>query len=215
MVGVIGVNRRIFSALASKGISVFLVSQASSENSTSIGVKDSGADAAVAVLNSEFAAEIATGAMFEMKAQPSLATVAIVGENMKLLPGTPGRMFGTLSRSGISVVACAQGAAQNNISVVVPRAMLRKAINVIHDSFFLSEYSVLNLFLCGTGVVGGKLIDSIRRQQSALMRERRLKLNVVGIANSRKAIFDRDGIDLDSYTLRLEAAAPCSTAPQG
>lgn len=148
MVGVIGVNRRIFSALADHGISVFLVSQASSENSTSIGVRDEDAAEACAVLNAEFAKEIETGAMFEMKAESGLATVAIVGENMKHTPGIAGKLFGTLGRSGINVIACAQGASETNISFVVDGRYLRKTLNVIHDSFFLSEYQVLNLFLC-------------------------------------------------------------------
>ena len=154
MVGVIGVNRRIFSALAGNGISVFLVSQASSENSTSIGVRDEDADAACDVLNAEFAKEIETGAMYHMKAESGLATVAIVGENMKHTPGIAGKLFGTLGRSGINVIACAQGASETNISFVVDGKYLRKTLNVIHDSFFLSEFQELNLFLCGVGTVG-------------------------------------------------------------
>lgn len=211
MVGVIGVNRRIFTALADHGISVFLVSQASSENSTSIGVKDTDALKAVTVLNEEFAKEIETGAMYPMHAQTGLATVAIVGENMKHSPGTAGKLFGTLGRSGISVIACAQGASETNISFVVTSDQLRKSLNVIHDSFFLSEYNVLNLFICGIGVVGGKLIDRIRRQSEELRKTRRLQLNVVGIANSRKAIFNRDGIDLDSYREALDNAEATDT----
>ena len=211
MVGVIGVNRRIFSALAHHGISVFLVSQASSENSTSIGVRDTDAQKAVDVLNEEFAKEIATGAMYPMRSQKGLATVAIVGENMKHSPGTAGKLFGTLGRSGISVIACAQGASETNISFVVDGKYLRKSLNVIHDAFFLSEYNVLNLFICGVGVVGGKLIERIRQQHEALMKTRRLKLNVVGIANSRHAILDRDGIDLDSYKELLKQAPETNT----
>ena len=139
MVGVIGVNRRIFTALAVNGISVFLVSQASSENSTSIAVKDSDAEEAVKVLDAEFAKEIETGAMFPMHAESGLATIAIVGENMKHTPGIAGKLFGTLGRSGISVIACAQGASETNISFVVSGKSLRKSHNVLHDTFFLSE----------------------------------------------------------------------------
>lgn len=207
MVGVIGVNRRIFTALANHGISVFLVSQASSENSTSIGVKDSDADKAVSVLNDEFAKEISTGAMFPMRAQKGVSTVAIVGENMKQTPGIAGKLFGTLGRSGISVIACAQGASETNISFVVDSKQLRKSLNVLHDSFFLSEYTVLNIFVCGVGVVGGKLLERIRSQSEELKHTRRLQLNVVGIANSHQAMFDRDGIDLSNYK-ELLATAP-------
>ena len=207
MVGVIGVNRRIFTALADNGISVFMVSQASSENSTSIGVRDQDAAEAVKVLNGEFAKEIETGAMFPMHAESGLATIAVVGENMKHVPGIAGKLFGTLGRAGISMIACAQGASQTNISFVVKSEHLRKALNAIHDSFFLSEYKVLNLFVCGVGTVGGQLLEQIHDQYEELKRTKRLKLNVVGIATSKKALFNRDGIDLANYR-QLLADAP-------
>lgn len=207
MVGVIGVNRRIFTALADNGISVFMVSQASSENSTSIGVRDQDAAEAVEVLNGEFAKEIETGAMFPMHAESGLATIAVVGENMKHVPGIAGKLFCTLGRAGISMIACAQGASQTNISFVVKSEHLRKALNAIHDSFFLSEYKVLNLFVCGVGTVGGQLLEQIHDQYEELKRTKRLKLNVVGIATSKKALFNRDGIDLANYR-ELLADAP-------
>ena len=206
MVGVIGVNRRIFTALADHGISVFLVSQASSENSTSIGVRDEDAHKAVSVLNKEFEAEIEDGAMFPRHAESELATIAVVGENMKHTPGIAGKLFGTLGRSGISVIACAQGASETNISFVINARYLRKSLNVIHDSFFLSEYNVLNLFICGVGTVGGKLIEQIRSQYEQLKEHNRLKLNVVGIASSKNAIFSRDGIDLANYRELLKTS---------
>lgn len=204
MVGVIGVNHRIFKALAENGISVFLVSQASSENSTSIGVRNEDADLACDVLNEEFVKEIETGEISPMKAESDLATVAIVGENMRHTPGIAGKLFGTLGRNGINVIACAQGAAETNISFVVNRNSLRKTLNVIHDSFFLSEYQVLNLFICGIGTVGNSLIEQINGQQERLKQERGLKLRVVGIANGHKALFDRGGINLDNYRQELE-----------
>ena len=211
MVGVIGVNRRIFTALADHGISVFLVSQASSENSTSIGVRDEDARSAVEVLNKEFETEIEDGAMFPMNAESNLATIAIVGENMKHTPGIAGKLFGTLGRSGISVIACAQGASETNISFVVDSKYLRKSLNVIHDSFFLSEYNVLNLFICGIGTVGTKLIEQIRSQYELLKEHSHLKLNVVGIASSKKAIYSRQGLDLNNYRELLKASAISST----
>lgn len=212
MVGVIGVNRRIFTALADQGISVFMVSQASSENSTSVGVRDVDAAEAVEVLNNEFAKEIATGAMYPMHVESGLATVAIVGENMKHTPGIAGKLFGALGRSGISVIACAQGASETNISFVVDGKSLRKSLNVLHDSFFLSEYKELNLFICGVGTVGGMLIEQIRSQMEELMRTHRLKLNVVGIASSKRLVLDRAGIDLDNYREILENGMPSSPA---
>ena len=206
MVGVIGVNRRIFSCLADNGISVFMVSQASSENSTSIGVRDEDAAAACEVLNEEFCKEIEQGSMYRMTAESGLATVAVVGENMKHTPGIAGKLFGTLGRNGISVIACAQGASETNISFVVDGQYLRKSLNVIHDSFFLSEYQVLNLFICGVGTVGGSLIEQIAQQKEKLMREQGLKLNVVGIASGHNAMFDREGLDLTDFRQRLKQA---------
>ena len=204
MVGVIGVNYRIFKVLAKSGISVFLVSQASSENSTSIGVRNADADLACEVLNEEFAKEIEMGEIGHVCAEKDLATVAIVGENMKHTPGIAGKLFGTLGRNGINVIACAQGASETNISFVVESKSLRKSLNVIHDSFFLSEYQVLNLFICGIGTVGDSLIEQIRCQQQKLMQENGLKLNVVGIANSSFAMFRREGLDLSNYRVELK-----------
>ena len=211
MVGVIGVNYRIFKALAKNGISVFLVSQASSENSTSIGVRNADADLACEVLNEEFVKEIEMGEISPIQAEKNLATVAIVGENMKHTPGIAGKLFGTLGRNGINVIACAQGASETNISFVVDSKSLRKSLNVIHDSFFLSEYQVLNLFICGIGTVGGSLIEQIRCQQEKLKVENGLKLHVVGIADATKAMFSRDGFDLANYRQELEEKGTEST----
>ena len=125
---------------------------------------------------------------------------------MKHTPGIAGKLFGTLGRNGISVIACAQGASETNISFVISQDYLRKALNVIHDSFFLSEYQELNLFICGVGTVGGQLIEQIHHQQEKLMRELRLKLNVVGIASGHNAMFDRAGLDLTDFRTKLQAS---------
>ena len=199
MVGVIGINSRIFQCLAQNGISVFLVSQASSEHNTTFALKSDDADLAVAVLNKEFEKEIEIGEITSITAEKNLATVAVVGENMKHTPGIAGKLFNSLGRSGISVIACAQGASETNISFVVNGDNLRKTLNVIHDSFFLSEYQVLNLFIVGVGHVGKRLIEQIRHQQSNLKDTKALELNVVGAANSHHCIFDRNGIDIEHY----------------
>ena len=204
MVGVIGVNHRIFKTLAENGISVFMVSQASSENNTTFAVCNADADLAVKVLNEEFALERSLGEINDVEAEHDLATVAIVGENMKRTPGIAGKLFGTLGRAGISVIACAQGASETNISFVIKRAYLRKALNSIHDSFFLSEYKVLNLFIAGVGTVGSKLLEQIRIQQSTLMGQNSLKLSVVGIANSQKRLLCREGLNLENCIRELQ-----------
>lgn len=208
MVGVIGVNRRIFSVLAENGISVFLVAQSSSETSTSICMTDADALRACRALDAEFEKEIATGAMNPAQLISNLATVAVVGERMKHVPGMAGKLFGVLGRNGISIIASAQGAAETNISLVIERDQLRKSLNVIHDSFFLSEYQVLNLFVCGIGTVGSSLLEQISVQREKLLKERGLKLNVVGIASGHHAVFSREGIDLTDYRAAMEAGGP-------
>ncbi len=213
MVGVIGVNYRIFKTLAKAGISVFFVSQAASENTTSIGVRNADAELAASVLEEEFHAEISMGEINRVKCEPNLATVAIVGENMKHTPGIAGKLFGTLGRNGINVIACAQGASETNISFVISLDSLRKAMNVIHDSFFLSEYQVLNIFIAGTGLVGRSLMEQIRLQQEKLQKDNSLKLRIVGITNSRRFIACREGIDLSNYQALLDASA-CESSPE-
>lgn len=211
MVGIVGINARIFNALAKNGVSVFLVSQASSENNTSFAVKNADADLAVQVLKEEFFAELQSGELSEITPERNLATVAIVGENMKHTTGIAGKLFNTLGRNGISIIACSQGASETNISFVINLKNLRKALNVIHDSFFLSETQVLNLFIVGIGTVGRHLLQQIRQQQENLLKNKALALKVVGISNSRKCIFNRDGIDIDNYQQLLENAETLAT----
>jgi aspartokinase/homoserine dehydrogenase 1 len=205
MVGVIGVSKRLFGALAENGISAFFISQASSENTISIGVKNGEADLAASVISKEFAYELEMGEINDVKVEKELATIAIVGDNMKRIPGISGKLFGTLGRNGINVIAIAQGASETNISFVTYSKDLRKALNVIHESFFLSEYQELNIFLTGTGTVGGGLLDQIKQQQPKLMEQNGLKIKVVGIADVNKAIFNRDGINLENYREQLES----------
>lgn len=213
MVGIVGINARIFNALAKNGVSVFLVSQASSENNTSFAVKNADADLAVQVLQEEFAAELLSGELSEITPERNLATVAIVGENMKHTTGIAGKLFNTLGRNGISIIACSQGASETNISFVIDLKNLRKALNVIHDSFFLSETQVLNLFIVGVGTVGRHLLQQIRGQQDKLLKNKALSLKVVGISNSKKCIFNREGIDIDNYQ-QLLAEAEIEATPQ-
>lgn len=212
MVGIIGINARIFAALAKNGISVFLVSQAASENNTSIAVMDADADLAVKVLEEEFDVELRSGELNGVSVARDLSTVAVVGENMKHTAGIAGKLFNTLGRNGISVIACAQGASETNISFVIENVNLRKALNVIHDSFFLSETQVLNLFIVGIGNVGRRLLSQIRHQQENLLKDKALQLKVVGVANSKKVVFDPAGIDIADYEKRLQESVIPATA---
>ena len=211
MVGVIGINARIFNALARQGVSVFLVSQASSENTTSFAVRNADADRAVLALETEFMAELQTGELNPMQVERDLATVAIVGENMRNASVVAGKLFNTLGRNGITVIACAQGASETNISFVIELKNQKKALNVIHDSFFLSDTQVLNLFIIGIGNIGCHLLQQLAHQQANLLQYKALELKVVGIANSKKAIFNRDGIDLSNYQTLLKESSIEST----
>ncbi len=213
MVGVIGVSKRLFGALANVGISAFFISQASSENTISIGVTNAEADIAVKVISEEFAHELAMGEINNVKAEKDLATIAVVGDNMKRIPGISGKLFGALGRSGVNVIAIAQGASETNISFVIDSISLRKALNVIHEAFFLSEYQELNIFLVGTGTVGGGLLDQIMLQQPKLKKQNNLKIKVVGIADENKVLFNRDGIMLSNYP-ELLALDGIPTSPE-
>ena len=199
MVGVVGVNRRIFATLAKGGISVFMVAQTSSETSTSLCVTTQDADKACQLLDKEFEKEIQDGAMHHTSKQDGLATVAVVGERMKQCSGTAGKLFTVLGKNGISISAMSQGALEMNISFVVEKHQLRKALNVLHDSFFLSQHEELNVFLCGTGTVGGSLLEQLAAQRRMLMEERGLKVNLVGVCGRTKAAFCREGIDPARY----------------
>ena len=205
MVGIPGVDRRIFSALGGAHINVFMACQSSSETGITIGVSGRDAERACEVLNSAFEHELSIGAMDKITYESGLATVAVVGEKMKHNAGTAGKLFTTLGRNGISIIAMAQGASETNISFVVESKYLRKSLNVIHDSFFLSEFQELNLFLCGVGTVGSQLLEQIASQRSKLMKERSLKINIVGIARSHVGVFDREGIDPSAWKERLAA----------
>lgn len=204
MVGVIGVNYRIFKALAKNGISVFLVAQASSENSTTLGVRKADALPAAELLNQEFAKEISMGEIETITAKHNYSTIAVVGEDMRNTPGVAGKLFDTLGRNGINMVACAQGAPEMHISFVVNSENLGKALRTIHDSFFLSDYQIMNLFLAGVGTVGGNLLLQIEKQQPTLLKTNSLRINVVGVSNSRHYIFDKEGINIANYKQLLK-----------
>jgi len=208
MAGIVGVDSRIFNALAEHNISVFFVSQSSSETHISLGVKAADADSAREILEKEFESEIAEGSMDKVQLMRDLSTVAIVGDGMMGNASIAGKLFSVLGRNGIEIVASTQGTEARNISFVVDRKFLRKSLNVIHDSFFLSEYQELNMFICGVGTVGGSLLEQLAQQHDKLMKENNLKINVVGIARSNKGVFDRNGIDLNNYKQLLADSKP-------
>ena len=205
MVGVIGINRRIFTALTQEGISVFMAVQTSSETSMTLCVTSADAPKACAALDREFAKEIEDGAMNRTAILEDMATVAVVGEGMRRTSSVAGKLFSVLARNGIGVAGIGQGTSEINLSFIIRRSQLRKALNVLHNSFFLSEYLEVNLFVCGTGNVGGSLLRQIAAQRELLMRERRFKINLVGVGGTRKSAFCRDGIDPAHYKEAMAA----------
>ena len=204
MVGVVGVNRRIFASLAQAGISVFMVAQSASETSTSLAVTPADAQRACEILDAEFSREIAAGAMNPAGCRTGLSTVAVVGENLRHHTGTVGRLFSVLGRNGIGVNAVALGALEMSVSFVIERSMLRKALNVLHDSFFMGNREELNLFICGTGTVGAQLIRQLAAQNPVLREKRGLNLNLVGVGGRRKAAYDVAGIAPADYRAALD-----------
>ena len=204
MVGVTGISMRLFGALAGEQINVILISQASSENSISFAIDSNYSESAHKALSHEFEREISSGRINKFSLENELSIVAIVGENMKHSAGIAGKLFHTIGKNGINVIAIAQGASEQNISWVVKNSDLKKTLNVVHEAFFLSPYVELNIFLIGVGTVGRDLLSQISQQQEKLKNEHRLILRLAGVANSRKMIFDREGIDLADIKNMME-----------
>ena len=203
MVGVTGISARLFGALARQNINVILISQASSENSISFAIDSASSVKAETAIRQEFEREIQLDQINKITIEENLAIVAIVGENMKHATGVAGKLFHTIGKNGINIIAIAQGASELNISWVVKISDLRKTLNVVHESFFLSENVELNVFLLGIGLVGGNLLDQIRQQQPKLLKEKHLKIKLAGVANSKKMLFDREGIDIATCREKL------------
>jgi aspartokinase/homoserine dehydrogenase 1 len=195
MVGVTGISMRLFSSLAAKDINVILISQASSENSISIVVETDQAPLAQKAIENEFKREIGLKQINNIIIDTEMSVVAIVGENMKHTTGIAGMLFNCVGKNGVNVYAIAQGASELNISFVIKEKDIKKALNVIHESFFLSEYTRLNLFLAGKGTVGSKLLKKIKDQAGKLYNTNKLQIRLVGVAGSRKMILDREGLD--------------------
>jgi len=204
MVGVTGISMRLFTALAREEINVILISQASSENSISVAIEEQSTEKAEIAIRNEFEKEIKIDRINKIEIETRLSIVAIVGENMKHTTGIAGKLFHTIGRNGINVVAIAQGASELNISWVVRNIDLRKTLNVVHESFFLSENVELNVFLMGIGTVGGHLLSQLKKQQEKLLRENHLKIKLTGVANTKKMFFNRDGIDIAQFRERLD-----------
>ena len=203
MMGVPGFAKRVFACLNDASINVILISQGSSEHSICVAVRNEAKHQAIQILDNTFELEISNGIMQPIINSGDVSIIALVGENMRNHPGISGRMFGSLGRNGINVLAIAQGSNERNISAVIHSTDRKKAINVLHESFFEDAKKELNLFIFGTGNVGKKLIEQIRKQADKIGELHKIKLNVVGLCNSRKMIVQQQGIDLEQWEQAL------------
>lgn len=204
LVGVVGVSMRLFGTLAKENISVILISQASSEHSICFAIEGNKTKHAKEAIEKEFLYEIRGLEMDEVKVEENLSIVAIVGENMKHNPGTSGRMFSALGKSGININAIAQGSSELNISAVIHEQDIAKALNVLHEAFFLSDKKVLNVFLVGTGLIGKSLLAMMEKQFNQLAKQNKLEIQIVGIANSRRMLFNEDGLSFSTAVNQMK-----------
>ena len=204
LLGVVGVSMRLFATLAREHINVILISQASSEHSICIAIESVSARQAKAAIEKEFQYEIRAEEIDEVHVEDGLSIVAVVGDGMKHTPGTSGRMFGGLGRNGINVMAIAQGSSERNISAVVRQTDIAKALNALHESFFLSDRKVLNIFLVGTGLIGNALVHMMGEQFSKLATTNLLEVNIVAVANSTRMLFNDEGLSLGSCIAQMK-----------
>jgi len=208
MVGIPGFSKRLFEALSSHQINVILITQGSSEHSICVGIDETNAATAKHAIDHSFLPEISAGTVDPLVVETGLSVIALVGDHMKSHPGISGKLFGALGRNGVNVRAIAQGSSERNISAVIAAGDVKKAINVLHEEFFETSYRQLNLFITGTGNVGRRLIEQLKQQLDWLQQQLRIQVRVVGLANSRKMIFDGDGIDLPTWRDHLEQGEP-------
>ncbi|WP_276485000.1 bifunctional aspartate kinase/homoserine dehydrogenase I [Paraflavitalea pollutisoli] len=208
MVGIPGFSKRLFEALAARQINVILITQGSSEHSICVGVDEAYANDARKAVDQAFGYEIETGKVEPLIVEAGLSIVALVGDNMKSHPGVSGKMFGAIGRNGVNIRAIAQGSSERNISAVIAAADVKKAINVLHEEFFETSYKQVNLFIAGAGNVGSKLLAQLAQQQGYLLEQLRLQVRVIGIANSRRMIFNDEGINLQQWKEVLEKGEP-------
>ncbi len=206
MVGIPGFSKRLFEALSNEKINVILITQSSSEHSICVGIEEANADRAKAVIDEAFAYEIEIKKVEPLVVEKGLAIVALVGDSMKNHPGISGKMFGALGRNGVNVRAIAQGSSERNISAVIALTDVKKAINVLHEEFFETTYKQVNLFISGTGNVGSKLLAQLQQQQKHLLEDLRLQVRIAAVGNSRKMLFNDEGVDLSKWNELLSGA---------
>ena len=205
MIGIPGISSRLFGALARRKINVIMITQASSEHTITFAVSPADADGAQRTMQGEFEVEIASGKIDPPRVEQQLSIVAIIGENMRQTPGISGKLFSAMGRNGINVRAIAQGSSEVNLSVVIGQRNLSKALNTVHEAFFLSEKKTLNVFMAGVGLIGKTLLQQINQQDAYLLENRLLRINFVGLTNSKKMLLDESGIAPGEWRQELES----------
>lgn len=206
MVGVTGIASRLFSSLSMAKVNVIFITQASSEHTISLAIEEIQTQTAVEAVEEEFASEIKLGKIDRITVEDNLSIVALVGDNMKSSIGLSGKAFNALGKNGVNIRAIAQGSTERNISIVINRKDVKKALNVLHERFFLSKVKKLHLFIIGVGNVGKTLINQIRNQYDYLKDEHKLEIKIMGMANSRKMLFCEDKINLENWENALAEA---------
>lgn len=204
MVGIPGFSKRFFEILYQENVNVVLITQASSEHSICIAVKADEAEIAKAALDEAFEAEIRLNKIKPVEIEDNVAIIALVGDRMKSHHGLSGKMFSALGNNNINIRAIAQGSSERNISAVIAKKDVVKALNTLHEQFFEVPSKELNLFITGVGNVGSKLIAQLKKQEEYLLEKLRLKVRVLALSNSRKMLFDENGVDLDNWKELLE-----------
>tara|TARA_B100001057_G_scaffold141291_1_gene141055 strand:+ start:6805 stop:9252 length:2448 start_codon:yes stop_codon:yes gene_type:complete len=204
MIGITGFSKRLFEALSDVHINVIMITQASSEHSICIGVKEEDSAIAKKAIDNKFDFEISLNKVAPAKIEKNMVNIAIVGEKMKDHQGISGKLFSTLGANNINIRAIAQGASERNISIIIDKKNVVKAINTLHESFFESQIKELNLFVTGVGNVGSKLLEQIEKQTDYLKENLRLKFRVIAISNSRKMILSEKNINLKNWKETLD-----------
>ncbi len=199
MIGKTGISSRIFQTMSKSGVNIILITQGSSEHSISFAVSPREGIIAKQALQAEFELELRVNLIEPIRIENNLTVLAAVGENMKNISGISGRLFEALGRNGVNVVAIAQGASELNISVVISGAHEHKALNAVHEAFFLSDVKTVNVFVVGTGVIGGALLRQIAGQRDTLIEKNKIDVKVCGILNLDGFVIDDDGIDLENW----------------
>lgn len=213
MVGIPGFSKRLFDALSRAEINVILITQSSSEHSICVAIEEKHGELAKRGVDREFEFEIANGRIDPLKVENGFSILALVGDRMKEHTGISGKMFSTLGHNGINIHAIAQGSSERNISAIISSKDVRKAVNTLHEEFFSDGRKQINLFIVGVGTVGSRLLEQLRQQHDYLLENLRLNVRVVGLANSKRLLFDEEGIDLGSWKERLSDTVDAELKP--